>query len=81
MQLKALFQGRCDVIQHGLGEAGVYADPEGAIHDDVTLGERPGHTMDHVLEGRLPQQIAAEKETGADLPGFEVPDQDLPRDG
>ena len=56
------------VVDHLVGHAGVNADPEGVVHDKVSVGQLPCHavgvgTADLVKAGVL-DEVAAEQQTG-----------------
>lgn len=61
----------CHIVDHLIGHAGVHADPEGVVHDKVSVGQLPCHAVgvgaaDLVKAGVL-DQVAAEQQAGLDI--------------
>ena len=63
------------VLEHGLREARVEADPKDIVHDKVRVGEGRGNAVVDGLVGGLAHEVAAEEEACADLVLFEVGDE------
>ena len=53
-------------------QGGPHAEPERAVHYGVGVSEVAHHAVFDVAVSRLPQQVAGEKQAGANLVGFEV---------
>src|SRR5258708_27336620 len=52
------------VVDHRLRDARVEADPENVVHYKVGILQLANHAPLYVAIGRLPKQIAAEKQAG-----------------
>ena len=63
------------MIDVGVAEARVHAQPECVPHDVVGAGEVAGHTLRLPVVGRLPEQVATEELAGADLLFVEMADE------
>lgn len=59
------------VVDHLVGHAGVNADPEGVVHDKVSVGQLPCHTVGigaaDLVKARVLDQVAAEQQAGLDI--------------
>jgi GH24 family phage-related lysozyme (muramidase) len=55
------------VIQHRYCKARPYADPEGVVHYHVCIGQFPVHPTGSSDKRWLPQKIASEEKSRADL--------------
>src|SRR4051794_33038311 len=64
--LGGLLQDVDDAVDVRVGEAGVDADPEHALHDEVRVVERADDAVLDVLVGRLAQQVAGEQQARGD---------------
>ena len=64
-----------DVLERGSVDAGVAADPERALGDEVGRLEAADDAVGDIGVGRLPQQIAAEQLARVDAAGVQVGDQ------
>ena len=58
----------CHIVDNLIGHAGVHADPEGVVHDKVSVGQLPCHAVgvgaaDLVKAGVL-DEVAAEQQMG-----------------
>lgn len=56
----------CHIVDHLIGHAGVHADPEGVVHDKVSVGQLPCHAVGvgaaDLVKARVLDQVAAEQQ-------------------
>lgn len=62
------------VLDHGVGDPWVDADPEDAIHHEIGVGEIADDAEGQALVGRLAREVAPEQQARGDSVRFEVRD-------
>ena len=58
------------VVDHLVGDAGIHADPERVVHDQIGVRQRADDQAVDVDVGGLTEQIAGEDQTGGDMARF-----------
>ena len=66
VSLKAFDPSR-RILQHHFREGGLYADPEGVVHDDVGLGQVAADAVVLALHVGLAGEVAGKEQSGADF--------------
>src|SRR6266536_3165853 len=66
------------VVDHLGGQSRVHPDPEGALRDDVAVGQVADHPEPPAVVRRVPGEVAAEQPAGTDPPPLQEVDQLAP---